>query len=325
MRGFQYDMRAMASMELHSSLGINTRDHEATHVRRAARAVSRKVLVQHRVLAGIKPDADNPATESRPLATHTEPHHSAAESPAKHVSWTENDVDTSQLSLHPHPDSLPISKFSTLTHALTPGAGIVEYWPKGWEHISLIRNSTTNTVHDLPNVPITRFSTLDGALDETRVGAHSPMVHQRHLFHKVHSAGPLVPLVSIDLSTNGHDFAYIPISRFSTLDGALDETRTYSPIARYHSPYEISGTVSPSSHRLPSSITDTAKLRHYTTPPNALPHTARMFDLQTSLYRISEEKTSDWLTGNPQSTPFNISTLLPRSTFSTLAGALDMR
>ncbi|KAH7912301.1 hypothetical protein BJ138DRAFT_1148622 [Hygrophoropsis aurantiaca] len=98
------------------------------------------------------------------------------------------------------------------------------------------------------------------------------------------------------LLTNGHEFAYIRISRFSTLDGALDDTQTYSPIARYHSPYEISGTVSPSSHWLPSSITNTTKLQHYTTPPNALPRTTRMFDLQASLYRISEEKTSDWLT-----------------------------
>ncbi|KAG1727710.1 hypothetical protein EDB19DRAFT_1857471 [Suillus lakei] len=41
MRGYQYDVRAMSSIDLHITHGINTRDREATHVHRAQRAVGR--------------------------------------------------------------------------------------------------------------------------------------------------------------------------------------------------------------------------------------------------------------------------------------------
>ncbi|KAF8833796.1 hypothetical protein BDN67DRAFT_998876 [Paxillus ammoniavirescens] len=42
MKGMKYDQAAMVSIDTHSAFGINTRDSEATHAFRAARAVSRK-------------------------------------------------------------------------------------------------------------------------------------------------------------------------------------------------------------------------------------------------------------------------------------------
>ncbi|KAG6374217.1 hypothetical protein JVT61DRAFT_4875 [Boletus reticuloceps] len=42
MKGSKYDQTAMVSIDVHSAFGINTRDAEATHAFRAARAVSRK-------------------------------------------------------------------------------------------------------------------------------------------------------------------------------------------------------------------------------------------------------------------------------------------
>ena len=42
MKGMKYDQTAMVSIDTHSAFGINTRDVQATHAFRAARAVSRK-------------------------------------------------------------------------------------------------------------------------------------------------------------------------------------------------------------------------------------------------------------------------------------------
>ncbi|KIK44261.1 hypothetical protein CY34DRAFT_80290 [Suillus luteus UH-Slu-Lm8-n1] len=42
MRGRDFDERAARSMEVHSSLGINTRDQDSTHIRRASRSIVRQ-------------------------------------------------------------------------------------------------------------------------------------------------------------------------------------------------------------------------------------------------------------------------------------------
>ncbi|KAF5382081.1 hypothetical protein D9615_004312 [Tricholomella constricta] len=77
MRGMQYDGRAMASLELHASLGVNARDQAATHYRRMMTSVGRQITVQRR-MATAKSEKESshdtsPSKRRRTSALQTRP------------------------------------------------------------------------------------------------------------------------------------------------------------------------------------------------------------------------------------------------------------
>ncbi|KAF8516406.1 hypothetical protein BU17DRAFT_67419 [Hysterangium stoloniferum] len=72
MRGMQFDSRCMASLNILCKYGINMRDQQATHFRRAARAIQRSRLVQKRTIESIDEDINILYNEVLSLQTHVE-------------------------------------------------------------------------------------------------------------------------------------------------------------------------------------------------------------------------------------------------------------
>ncbi|KAG2085471.1 uncharacterized protein F5147DRAFT_659501 [Suillus discolor] len=117
MHGYQYDVCAASSIDLHIMHGINTRDYESTHLYRAKRSVSRQIQ-----------------TQKQRIKSHSQP-----------TSRTNHQINDLQLPFIPDPltcninqdrfaqrsntdnKDMSLSTYSTLAYALTPGAGIVDY------------------------------------------------------------------------------------------------------------------------------------------------------------------------------------------------------
>ncbi|KAG0704065.1 hypothetical protein DFH29DRAFT_997951 [Suillus ampliporus] len=180
MRGYQYDVRAMSSIDLHITHGINTRDREATHVHRAKRAVDHHVHLQQLHLhkyahLDVQPTATINTSvisnhASTPLAITPAP---SADDP---VDWPRFDyvfASTDELATTEFENTtnnetgreylVPLSSFSTLEYALTPGANIIDY--RVANHQSVVDPATKGLTSCIdPSLRPSTFSTLRGAL-----------------------------------------------------------------------------------------------------------------------------------------------------------------
>ncbi|KAG1815078.1 uncharacterized protein BJ212DRAFT_1447397 [Suillus subaureus] len=118
MRGYEYDVRATSSIDLHIIHGINTRDNESTHLHRAKRAVILHVRSQKQRI--------------KLYSQSTDPPHSPANNNLQlpfvlPLPPFEVNQDHFMQRSNTENESIPLSMYNTLTHALTLGAGIIDY------------------------------------------------------------------------------------------------------------------------------------------------------------------------------------------------------
>ncbi|KAG1746028.1 uncharacterized protein EDB91DRAFT_1080250 [Suillus paluster] len=225
MRGRDFDERAAQSMEVHTSLGINTRDQDATHVRRATRSIVRQVAIAK----------DAPSRPSN--ATHIL------------ISASENQ-NMALPSLHAGLVQYAPCPSHTLESAMQSDVtGTPEIWPR-WTATTL--PLPPPQYHAEGKLPLSHFSTLTGALDDSkpsnvtlitvssrraRTIAPLPSTYISTLQYALTPGANIVdywpsPKVISNSNTDtcksnppaseGHRIR-IPLSQFSTLTGALEE------------------------------------------------------------------------------------------------------
>jgi hypothetical protein len=134
MRGYEYDVCATSSIDLHIIHRINTRDNKSTHLHRAKCAVSRQSKLELKVLHGVltQPIVRSQKQRIKSYSQSTNQPNSPANNnlqlpfvlPLPHF---EVNQDHFVQRSNTENERIPLSTYSTLTHALTLGAGIIDY------------------------------------------------------------------------------------------------------------------------------------------------------------------------------------------------------
>ena len=157
MKGMKYDQTVMASIDTHSTFGINTHDAQATHAFQAARTVSQKGSL----FTGI---SHTPYKHSN-IHSQVTVHQKHIFSIKDIVVCTPADRQPSNLeptpsSIHIPPTSSQLSKMSSLMWALVPHAWIIDYIPP-----PIVFNSIAMEYPRDLDVPLSSYSSLAGAVD----------------------------------------------------------------------------------------------------------------------------------------------------------------